>query len=93
VVKTLYDAANKQAQIEVSDTGPGIPDSEKSRIFEPYYTTKQGGTGLGLAIVTSVLSDHQGSIRVYDNQPRGAKFILNLPLAPKAQTQRRLAPV
>jgi two-component system nitrogen regulation sensor histidine kinase NtrY len=90
VIKTLYDRSTKQARIEVIDNGPGIPDSDKTRIFEPYFTTKTGGTGLGLAIVTSIVADHQGTIRVYDNQPRGAKFIIDLPLTPKSHTQRRL---
>ncbi|MBX7145409.1 MAG: HAMP domain-containing protein [Oligoflexia bacterium] len=91
VVRTYYDKRTKLASIEVADNGPGVPDSDKTRIFEPYFTTKPSGSGLGLAIVTSIVADHQGKIRVYDNKPRGAKFIVDLPLAPKVQTQRRLA--
>lgn len=91
VVRTYYDKRTKMASIEVADNGPGVPDSDKTRIFEPYFTTKPSGSGLGLAIVTSIVADHQGKIRVYDNKPRGAKFIVDLPLAPKVQTQRRLA--
>jgi two-component system, NtrC family, nitrogen regulation sensor histidine kinase NtrY len=89
VVKTHYDRKHKAAIFEVVDTGPGIHTTQKARIFEPYFTTKKGGTGLGLAIVTSILADHQGTIRVYDNNPKGAKFIVELPLVPKSGTQRR----
>lgn len=91
VIKTAYDKRTKIASIEVTDNGPGVPASEKVRVFEPYYTTKLGGSGLGLAIVTSIVSDHQGQIRVFDNKPRGAKFVVDLPVEPKASTQRRFA--
>jgi two-component system nitrogen regulation sensor histidine kinase NtrY len=77
--------------LEVSDNGPGIPPGDKSRIFEPYFTTKDAGTGLGLAIVTSIVADHQGYIRCYDNHPRGTKFIIELPVSPRAATQRRFS--
>jgi two-component system nitrogen regulation sensor histidine kinase NtrY len=90
VVKTSYSKKRKLATIEISDNGPGIVDSEKTRIFEPYYTTRKDGTGLGLAIVTSIITDHQGEIRVYDNPGGGAKFLIDFPLAPRVQTQRRL---
>ncbi|MEJ5328672.1 MAG: ATP-binding protein [Desulfobaccales bacterium] len=70
----------QRVEVEVADTGPGIPDRDKSRIFEPYYSTKQGGTGLGLAIVQSIIADHGGHIRVEDNVPHGARFIFDLPL-------------
>jgi len=93
VLKTAYDRRAKIVSFEVADNGPGIKDSDKARIFEPYFTTKVEGSGLGLAIVTSILSDHQGEIRVYDNQPGGAKFIVELPLSPKQATQRRFVAV
>jgi two-component system nitrogen regulation sensor histidine kinase NtrY len=70
----------EQVELEVADTGPGIPDRDKSRVFEPYYSTRRGGTGLGLAIVNSIIADHGGRIRVEDNLPRGARFIIDLPL-------------
>jgi two-component system nitrogen regulation sensor histidine kinase NtrY len=66
-------------QCAVADTGPGIPADDKPRLFEPYFTTKKGGTGLGLAIVTSIISDHNGFVRVRDNKPKGACFIIELP--------------
>jgi two-component system nitrogen regulation sensor histidine kinase NtrY len=89
-VRLSFSRKTDRATIEISDSGPGIPAGDKSRIFEPYFTTKKGGTGLGLAIVSSVVSDHQGEIRVFDNQPRGARFVLSLPQHPLATTPRRL---
>ena len=53
-------------KIEVSDNGVGIKSEDKSRIFDPYFTTKEAGTGLGLSIVASIVADHQGRIRVLD---------------------------
>jgi two-component system nitrogen regulation sensor histidine kinase NtrY len=66
-------------RIEVSDTGKGIPSEYKSRVFEPYFSTKRHGTGLGLAIVNTIIGDHNGSIRVEDVKPRGTKFVIVLP--------------
>jgi two-component system nitrogen regulation sensor histidine kinase NtrY len=88
----FFDKKARRAVVEISDNGPGIPPTDKNRIFEPYFTTKRGGTGLGLAIVISVLSEHQGEIRVFDNHPRGAKFVITLPQAPQPGTVRRLSP-
>jgi two-component system, NtrC family, nitrogen regulation sensor histidine kinase NtrY len=66
-------------RIEVSDTGKGLTTEECSRLFTPYYTTKQQGTGLGLAIVQSVVSDHHGTISVSSEEGRGATFRIDLP--------------
>ena len=66
--------------IEVADNGKGIPPDHKTRLFEPYFSTKKQGTGLGLAIVNSIVSDHNGSIEVHENIPRGTKFTIELPL-------------
>lgn len=88
-VGVSFDRRNRRAVLEVCDNGPGVAAADKSRIFQPYFTTKKGGTGLGLAIVSSVLSDHQGDIRVFDNQPRGSRFIVSLPQYPQASTVRK----
>ncbi len=74
-----WDPAAELVRLVVADTGIGIPDREKARIFEPYFSTKRGGTGLGLAIVHSIVTEHQGNIRVEDNLPQGSKFIIELP--------------
>jgi len=69
-----------QARLEVADNGPGIPDEVKLRIFEPYFSTRKSGTGLGLAIAHTIVSEHGGFIRAYDNEPVGAVFAVELPL-------------
>jgi two-component system nitrogen regulation sensor histidine kinase NtrY len=66
-------------RVEVTDTGNGLTPEECSRLFTPYYTTKQQGTGLGLAIVQSVVSDHHGNITVSSEQGRGTTFHIELP--------------
>ena len=64
----------------MADTGRGIPPESKEKLFLPYYSTKGRGTGLGLAIVHRIVTDHQGSIRVEDNVPRGTVFTVELPI-------------
>src|SRR5262249_907999 len=68
-------------RIEVSDTGQGLTEEERERLFTPYYTTKQHGTGLGLAIVQSVISDHGGRISVQSEPGKGSTFRIALPAA------------
>ncbi len=75
-----YDHNQQIATIEVADNGKGIPPEHKSRVFEPYFSTKKHGTGLGLAIVNNIINDHNGSIRVQDEDPQGTRFIIELPL-------------
>ena len=74
-----FDPILKIVRLEVSDTGPGISPEDKIRLFEPYFSTKKTGMGLGLSIVSTIVEDHNGFIRVQDNQPRGTKFIVELP--------------
>jgi signal transduction histidine kinase len=69
----------RNIRIEVADTGKGLTPEECSRLFTPYYTTKQQGTGLGLAIVQAVVSDHHGSISVTSDEGRGTSFKIDLP--------------
>ncbi len=66
--------------LKVYDNGPGISKENKSKLFEPYFSTKKTGTGLGLAIVSTIVADHNGYIRVLDNEPSGSVFIIELPL-------------
>jgi two-component system nitrogen regulation sensor histidine kinase NtrY len=75
-----YDKVLQMARIQVTDNGKGISPENKMRLFEPYFSTKKHGTGLGLAIVNSIITDHQGFIRVQDNKPRGVRFIIELPV-------------
>ncbi len=67
-------------RIEVADNGPGISDEDKTHLFEPYFSTKKAGMGLGLTIVSTIVADHNGMIQVQDNQPHGAKFVIELPV-------------
>ena len=69
----------RNIRIEVADTGKGLTPEECSRLFTPYYTTKQQGTGLGLAMVQAVVSDHHGSISVTSDEGRGTSFKIDLP--------------
>ena len=71
--KSLADA--EAVEISVADTGHGISPEDKDKLFLPYFSTKGRGTGLGLAIVNRILADHEGTIRVEDNQPAGTRFI------------------
>jgi len=71
--------AGEAVRIEVSDTGKGLTPEECSRLFTPYYTTKQQGTGLGLAIVQSVVADHHGTISVSSEEGHGTTFRIELP--------------
>ncbi len=64
----------------VADNGPGIREDIKLRLFEPYFSTKKSGTGLGLAIANTIVTEHNGTIRVMDNQPSGSVFIVELPM-------------
>jgi PAS domain S-box-containing protein len=68
-------------ELIVADTGPGIPSEDRERIFDPYFSTRKRGTGLGLAIVSRIVAEHQGRIRAQENLPRGARFIIELPMA------------
>jgi nitrogen fixation/metabolism regulation signal transduction histidine kinase len=71
----------RQAVVEVEDTGPGIKPEDRGRIFEPYFTTKDGGTGLGLAIASRICQEHGGALEVGGEAGRGALFSVVLPRA------------
>jgi two-component system nitrogen regulation sensor histidine kinase NtrY len=79
-IKTSYDPKLQMVRLEVSDNGCGIADEDKGRLFEPYYSTKKSGTGLGLTIVNAIVADHNGYIRVRDNEPKGTTFLIELPV-------------
>lgn len=71
-------------QFSIKDNGPGIPEEEKTRIFDRFYrgkvtTPKTQGTGLGLSIAKSIAELHQGTITVSDRYPRGSQFNVTLP--------------
>ena len=75
----------------VSDTGHGLTDEIRERLFLPFYSTKHRGTGLGLSIAAKIVQEHGGSLRAEGNSPKGARFLLRLPLM-EALTEPLLEP-
>src|SRR6185437_14504618 len=65
-------------ELSIADTGTGLTDDMRERLFLPYFSTKQRGTGLGLAIAAKIVQEHQGTIRAERNLPAGARFIIEL---------------
>lgn len=80
-ISTALAVDRDTIEIVIADTGHGISSELKQKLFLPYFSTKKRGTGLGLAIVSRIIEDHRGSIRVEENRPLGARFILELPVA------------
>ena len=80
-ISLSHDSILKQVRIEVEDNGSGISDDDKTRLFEPNFSTKTAGMGLGLTIVSSIIADHNGIIGVQDNHPKGARFVIELPVS------------
>jgi len=78
-VGVLTRGSPGSVRIDVSDSGTGLTDEERQRLFTPYYTTKQHGTGLGLAIVQSVVADHRGRIWVDSDEGHGTTFHVEIP--------------
>src|SRR6267154_5684174 len=83
-ISTSLVASRDAIEITVADTGHGVTQELKERLFLPYFSTKQRGTGLGLAIVSRIIEDHHGSIRVEENKPVGTRFVVELPVATSA---------
>jgi signal transduction histidine kinase len=80
-VATGHDPARGLLIAEVADTGHGIARTDFARLFQPYFSTRGRGTGLGLAIVQRIMTEHGGRIRAEPNRPRGARMIIELPVA------------
>jgi hypothetical protein len=80
-VRTGWNETQTMAEVVVSDTGHGLTEEMRERLFLPFFSTRQRGTGLGLAIAAKILQEHHGSIRAESNQPAGARFIVELPFA------------
>jgi two-component system, NtrC family, nitrogen regulation sensor histidine kinase NtrY len=79
-IATSHDAERSLLRAEVADTGHGIEPGDFRRLFEPYFSRRDSGTGLGLAIVQRIIMEHGGHIRAERNHPRGAKFVIELPV-------------
>jgi len=78
-IATHFNDQLQMAVIEVEDNGPGMTDEVKSRVFEPYFSTKKEGTGLGLAIAKRIINDHDGFIRVRSAPGEGTLFVIEIP--------------
>jgi two-component system, NtrC family, nitrogen regulation sensor histidine kinase NtrY len=74
-------------EVTVSDTGHGLTDEIRERLFLPFYSTKHRGTGLGLSIAAKIVQEHGGTIRAESNSPKGARFVLRLPLMEPAMLE------
>jgi signal transduction histidine kinase len=79
-LKTSLEKSSHLLQIMISDTGKGIEDEEKGKIFQPFFTTKSKGTGLGLAITKRLIEQHGGDIVAEKNNPTGTIFRITFPL-------------
>jgi two-component system, NtrC family, nitrogen regulation sensor histidine kinase NtrY len=79
-VRTALSEDGAAVEVSVSDTGHGLTDEIRERLFLPFYSTKHRGTGLGLSIAAKIVQEHGGSIRAESNSPKGARFLLRLPL-------------
>ncbi|MGD0202131.1 MAG: ATP-binding protein, partial [Bryobacteraceae bacterium] len=97
LLRHLYVATQATAadtiELTVADTGRGISPEDRDRLFLPYFSTKGRGTGLGLAIVSHILSEHNATIRVEDNTPQGARFIVEIPALVAGEAEGKPAEV
>jgi hypothetical protein len=91
-VQTSLSEDGSAVEIQVSDTGTGLTDEIRERLFLPFYSTKQRGTGLGLSIAAKIVQEHGGSLSAEANTPKGARFLLRLPMMePLAQPEEQTA--
>lgn len=100
VVRLAHDPQAATVDLVVRDTGPGIPAEHLRRIFEPFFSTKQGpdesgkgGTGLGLSACRQIIESHRGRIRVESTVGRGTAFTIRLPVAVRETAAAQLAPL
>jgi signal transduction histidine kinase len=78
--EALLPPLGRVAVIRLKDNGPGIPESIRDNIFQPFYSTKEEGTGLGLSIATRIIEEHQGQLDVESEEGKGSTFIITLPI-------------
>ena len=78
-ISTEFDRSQSRVRLGVADDGPGIPADARDKLFVPHFSTKRRGSGLGLAIVSRIVQEHHGVIRVEENRPHGARFVIELP--------------
>jgi signal transduction histidine kinase len=94
----LLAPVRKELEVVIADSGIGIPSRERERVFDPFYqidsssTRQHGGTGLGLSIVKRIVEAHGGSVRIEENEPTGAAFVVTFPSAQAKRTLPRSVP-
>lgn len=88
VIKLSGEQMGERARVEITDSGRGIAQEDISKVFEPYYSTKETGTGLGLAIAKKAIDDHGGTITVTSKQGAGTTFTVTLPTKIKDEGER-----
>lgn len=81
----FIEPLGRVAVVSISDSGPGVPEEERERVFEPFHTTKEEGTGLGLPIARRIVAEHGGTLTVTQAKGGGAKFTIILPFDPQSQ--------
>jgi hypothetical protein len=79
-IRSALSEDGASVEVEISDTGHGLTDEIRERLFLPFYSTKQRGTGLGLSIAAKIVQEHSGSLSAESNSPKGARFLLRLPV-------------
>lgn len=85
-ISTAHSSDAGDVQLVVADSGPGVAEQMRERLFMPFATTKEQGTGLGLVISRSIVEAHRGRIEYQPNQPRGARFVVTLPIDRKPES-------
>jgi hypothetical protein len=85
-VQTSLSEDAAAVEVEVSDTGHGLTAEIRERLFLPFYSTKHRGTGLGLSIAAKIVQEAGGTIRAESNAPKGARFVMRLPLIDHADS-------
>jgi two-component system sensor kinase FixL len=87
-IATARQADSGRVEVQVSDTGPGLPDAVRQRLFEPFFTTKADGLGIGLSICRTIVAGHDGELLADGAPGRGTTFRFTLPAAaPPAPTR------
>ncbi|MGQ9617820.1 MAG: sensor histidine kinase [Candidatus Aminicenantia bacterium] len=79
-IATYFKEETSRLTIEIADNGPGIPPSDRDKLFLPYFSTKKKGRGLGLTIVNEIVNEHKGMLYIEDNKPSGTKFLIEIPV-------------
>jgi len=91
-VRTGTNETQTMAEIVVADTGHGVTDEIRERLFLPFFSTRRRGTGLGLSIAAKIVQEHQGNIHVEKNSPAGARFVIMIPFADVSSTPELASP-